>query len=123
MQWCESGERFDTNPILLTAANTSHYGYGAIIAPRAKPDDGLLDFCIMEDSGLLKSLWHIRRLFNGTIDRMPGVRIIRTRELRIIRPGPGIFHVDGEPMRGDATLEVAVMPKAIRFALPGTKAP
>ena len=114
----EEGAQLKISPTILTIANTSQFGNGAIISPGARPDDGLLDLCIIGGTGILRTLWHIRRLFTGTIDQMPGTNFFRTRGLRIVRPGPGRFQVDGESMTGATTLDVTVVPKAIRIALP-----
>ena len=83
------GVEIRTHPTIATVANTSQFGNGAIIAPEALPDDGVLDLCVIDDTGVLRALWHSRRLFRGTIDRMPGVRLFRSRCIRIARPRPG----------------------------------
>ena len=114
----DEGMELRLRPAVLTVANTSQFGNGAAIAPKARPDDGLLDLCIVEDIGLPRTLWHVRRLFNGTIEQAPGAQYFQTRGLRIERGKPGRFQVDGESMTGDATLEVTVMPKAIQIAIP-----
>lgn len=114
----EDRRNIRAHPLILTVANTSQYGYGAMIAPGARPDDGLLDLCIVENTDILRLLWHARRLFNGTIHQMPGVQLFQGRTMRIVRSDPGLFHVDGEPKTGDATLEVTVVPEGIRMALP-----
>ncbi len=115
----EEGTELRVRPLILTVANAPQYGNGVIIAPQARPDDGVLDLCIIEGVGFWRMLWHARRLFTGTIDRMPGTQFIRTQGVRIVRAGPGRFQVDGEAMMGEATLEVKVVPEAIRMALPG----
>ncbi len=114
----EEGLDLRVHPTILTVANTSQFGNGVMIAPGARPDDGLLDLCVIETNTLPRTLWHVRRLFTGTIDKMPGSQLIRTRGFRIVRPGPGRFQVDGEAMTGGSTLEVTVVPKAIRMAFP-----
>ena len=113
----DDGTTIRTCPTVLTVANTAQYGSRAVIAPGALPDDGLLDLCVVEDTGALKAMWHSRRLFTGTIDRMPGVRLFRCRSLQIVRAGPGRFQADGEALEGEAVLDVEVVPQAIRVAL------
>jgi YegS/Rv2252/BmrU family lipid kinase len=108
-----------TRPVVATIANTAEYGDRAVIAPSARPDDGLLDLCIIEDVGLFRGFLHGPRLFTGTIDRMPGVRIHRSRTFRIVRPAPGRIQVDGESAEAGATLHVEVVPEAVRIAVPG----
>jgi diacylglycerol kinase family enzyme len=57
---------------------------------------------------------NLRRLFNGTIDQMPGYRSFQTRSLRIERSAPGLIHVDGDPQQADAVLQVDVLPGKVR---------
>jgi diacylglycerol kinase family enzyme len=92
-------------PIILTVANTAQYGYGVHIAPDARPDDGWLDLCLIEDPGLQGLIQHSHRLLTGTIDRIPGVQILRTRKVRIERHRPSPIQVDGDEVPGEAVLE------------------
>ena len=108
-----------TRPVVATIANTAEYGDRAVIAPSARPDDGLLDLCVIEDVSLFRGFLHAPRLFTGTIDRMPGVRMYRSRTFGIVRPGPGRLQVDGESLEGEAALHVEVVPEAVRIAVPG----
>jgi YegS/Rv2252/BmrU family lipid kinase len=98
---------------LVTFANGRQWGNGALIAPRAAIDDGALDVVIVEDRGARAMTAAIPRLFRGTVDRAPGVTIVRARSARVSAAGPLVFHVDGEPVRGGAVLEVRVLPGAL----------
>ena len=80
------GVEIRSHPTIAAVANTSHFGNGVIIAPEALPDDGVLDLCVIDDTGVHRALWHSRRLFRGTIDRTPGARLFRSRCTRIARP-------------------------------------
>ncbi len=112
------GVEIRTHPTIAAVANTSQFGNGVIIAPEALPDDGVLDLCVIDDTGVLRALWHSRRLFRGTIDRMPGVRLYRSRCIRIARPRPGLLQVDGEATKAEAILKVKILPRAVRVAVP-----
>ncbi|MDP6776245.1 MAG: diacylglycerol kinase family lipid kinase [Candidatus Latescibacteria bacterium] len=114
----EEGEALEVRPLILTVANASRFGNGAIIAPQARPDDGLLDICIIEKRHLARMVWHARRLFTGSIDRMPGARSVRGKSFRIERPTRGRCQVDGEPLSGGPVLDVRVEPKAIAVIVP-----
>jgi diacylglycerol kinase family enzyme len=113
----DGGQPLKARPLLLTIANTEQYGGGAIIAPNARPDDGLLDLCLMEDVSLFRALLHARRLFTGAIHRMPGVRLFRASAISIVRPGPGPLQMDGEALQGEAVLNVRVVPGALKVAM------
>ena len=81
---------------LLTIANGPTYGAGAIIAPGARPDDGLLDLIMVPDRRLPTLLWQLPRLFSGRADRMPGLRRLTVSSLEVVGNAPLVFHVDGE---------------------------
>lgn len=113
----DSGSSMKVRPLLLTLANTAQYGGGAFIAPEAAPDDGLLDVCLMEDVTLFRAFFHARRLFTGTIDRMPGVRLFRAATVEIVRSAPGPFQMDGEALEGGAVVKAGVVPGALKVAV------
>ena len=102
---------------LLTIANTPRFGYGLTIAPGARPDDGVLDLCMVEDRGIAPLLWHGFRFFNETIAAMPGVTLVQGRTMRIERSSPGIMQTDGEVHRAGAVLHARVVPGAVRVGI------
>ncbi|MFQ5583150.1 MAG: diacylglycerol/lipid kinase family protein, partial [Calditrichia bacterium] len=63
-------KKIECKPLILSFANAPQYGNGAIIAPNAKPDDGLLDVCILYPLSSGKALVNIKRLFDGTVDKI-----------------------------------------------------
>ena len=109
----EEGE-VNSRPLLLSIANAPQYGSGAVIAPQAKSDDGLLDVCIIDTLPLWKAAANIYRLFNGTIDQMKGYHSFQTHSLTIERPGPGPIHTDGDPHQEEALLKIEVLPGRLR---------
>jgi len=104
--------------LLVTAANMRQYGSGAIIAPHARPDDGTLDVCVIQEVGFLPAVYYLPRLFLGTIDTAPYVEIYRTREFLIHRSEPGPYHCDGEPFDGGEDLHVTVVPRSLSVLVP-----
>ena len=106
-------------PVLLAFSNTGRFGNGVTIAPAARADDGLLDICFIEDIGFWKLLWHSRRLFTGTVDRMPGYTGYQTASCRIECEVAPLFQVDGEDVQSTVTtLDVSVEPAALTLAAP-----
>lgn len=108
----ESGT-FNACPLVLSIANGAQYGSGAVIAPRAHPADGKLDVCLIDMLSAWKAIANLHRLFDGTINTMPGYRSFQTRALHIERATPGLIHVDGEPCEADAVFEVRVLPRKL----------
>jgi diacylglycerol kinase (ATP) len=109
-----NGNRINVCPIILTVANTSQYGNGAIIAPQADFADGLLDICIIENQSVLDLSFRLNLLFNGKIQSMRGYKSYRTGKLKIKRSkGSGFYHLDGESFTGGHSHEIEIIPKAL----------
>jgi diacylglycerol kinase family enzyme len=107
----------DVRAILVTVANAPQFGNGARIAPSARPDDGLLDLVVVEERSRVRTLCHVPRLFNGTIEQIREWTVRRIAEATITCETPMTFHVDGEPVAGGTSLAVRVHPGALRIAM------
>jgi YegS/Rv2252/BmrU family lipid kinase len=103
--------------ILVTVANSAQFGSGARIAPRARVDDGLLDLVVVEERARWRTVRHVPRLFDGTVERMPGCSIRHIQRATIESDRPLLFHVDGEPVQGGKSARVRVHPGALRVAV------
>ena len=103
--------------VLVTVANSPEFGNGAIIAPGANVDDGLLDLVVMEESSRLNTIVQLPRLFRGTVDRARGCSIRRVSRATIESDQPMVFHVDGEPAQGGTHIRVRVHPAALHVAV------
>jgi diacylglycerol kinase (ATP) len=99
---------------LLTVSNGPQWGNGAVVAPGARLDDGLLDLVSVESPSRLQLLRAVPRLFAGTLDRSPMVTTRRVPEARVSADVPLLFHVDGEPVQAtEPELLVRVHPGAL----------
>jgi len=112
------GLEMDLLPRLVTVANTPQFGGGAIIAPDAKPDDGLFDICIIHDLSFLKALYHGPKLFAGKIDRIPQWEMHRAAAVEIFSRVPLPVHVDGEPIGESTQVKVSLLPGALYVRVP-----
>lgn len=104
--------RSTVTPFLLTAANTSRYGAGAIIAPDAIPDDGMLDLCIVPKTGFFSALSLASKLLSGRVTEFKGFESIRAEKIEI-QKGAGAVHADGEPFDWSGDIEISVMRRMI----------
>jgi diacylglycerol kinase (ATP) len=103
--------------VLVTVANSAQFGNGARIAPRALLDDGLLDLVVVEERARWRTICHVPRLFDGTVERMPGCSICHIRRATIESDQALLFHVDGEPVQAGKQVQVRVHPAALRVAV------
>jgi len=113
------GETCEQRALIVALANGRQYGNGAVIAPHAKLDDGLLDLVVVGPRNPLHAIWDVRSLFNGTIDMMPDVSMRTASSITISAEEPIRFHVDGEVVDGSTLLTATVHPGALRVKVPG----
>ena len=108
------GRRLETDALLVAIANLSQYGSNAVIAPGARPDDGLLDVMVVGERGVMGRIGLVARAFNRTIDRAAGVTRLPAARVVVRADEPILFHVDGEPHQGGTSVEARIFPAAIR---------
>ncbi len=107
------------NPMLFTIANLTEYGGGAKIAPHARPDDGLLELVVIAEQDFPRLLTSINRLFNGTLNQVPGVLSRRFHQLYVRRRQPAPIQVDGELVETQQShVTINVLPKALTVLVP-----
>ena len=111
------GAQREVRAVLISIANSAQFGNGARIAPGALVDDGLLDLVVIEERSRIATVCHLPRLFNGTVQRIPGCTLRRIREATIEAGQPMTFHVDGEPVQGGTRLTARVHPAALMVAV------
>jgi diacylglycerol kinase (ATP) len=101
---------------LLTVGNGTTVGGGFKLTPHAKVDDGLLDVTLVKPLALPVLLWHLPKVFLGTIGRAKKyAALFRTGSLTVESAGPVPVHVDGEIYDGGETrFEIEIVPKALR---------
>ncbi|HEY8402443.1 MAG TPA: diacylglycerol kinase family protein [Cytophagaceae bacterium] len=109
-----NGEEREENAFLITFANTSQYGNNALIAPLADVQDELLDVCILSKFPSVYALDLGRRLFSGTMNKSRYMRVVKTKEITVVRDQAGPVHVDGEPIEMGEKLHVAVVPSSLK---------
>ncbi|CAN5244459.1 diacylglycerol kinase [soil metagenome] len=108
------GEERLVRAVNLAVGNCRYTGGGWPAAPRANPEDGLLDVVVIEDIGLKELLMLTPSALAGTdyLDQ-DGVFSTRARVIRVeTKPGL-VFTVDGEVI-GDEPADFTVIPHALK---------
>jgi diacylglycerol kinase family enzyme len=114
----ENEEWVIENPLLFTVANLTQYGGGAKIAPQAQEDDGYLELVVLQKQDAGRALANVGRLFDGTMDTLPGVMTRRFRTLRVHREKAAAIQVDGELQESGAAVEVTLHPRRLTVLVP-----
>lgn len=111
------GEEHRLRAVNVTVGNCRYAGGGWPAAPRANPEDGLLDLVVIEDGRLdeILSLAPKALLRADYLDE-EGVFYARARNLRVeADPGLG-FTADGE-LIGEEPAEFSVLPRALKVVV------
>ena len=113
----EPHARISEAAMLLAVGNTTSYGSGMRIAPRAQLADGLLDACFVRRSGRLRLLRSFPRVFRGDHLSMPEVEYLQAARLRIDAERPLEVYADGERIC-KTPVEITVIPLALPVIVP-----
>ena len=98
------GQVQHSRALLVAIANARQYGNGALIAPHARIDDGKLDVVVVDARPPWQTLLQVPKLFSGTIGPRAGVTMRAAATVEITSSKPVMYHVDGEPFVGGASL-------------------
>lgn len=113
-------EVIEMTPFLVTVANTQQYGNGAVIAPHARPDDGILDICVIRPMNFAEFVMNAPKLFTGKADTIPLITYYRSKFAAIEKAGSVLFHVDGEVQTAESLVEISVLPQALKVIVPAS---
>jgi diacylglycerol kinase (ATP) len=102
--------------MLVAVGNTSSYGGGIMICPKADPYDGLLDVTIIHPVGRLKLLRLFPETYSGRFVRDPCVEQLRVREVTV--EGSGLVGFGDGEMIAAAPLKVCCVPQALPVFTP-----
>ena len=112
------GEDRGLRAVNVAVGNCRYAGGGWLAAPRANPEDGLLDFVAIEDVGLKEALAMAPAALarSDYLDK-EGVFSARAKKIRVeTEPGGLDFTVDGEII-GDEPVEFEVIPRALNVVV------
>jgi YegS/Rv2252/BmrU family lipid kinase len=100
---------------LAAAANGRYFGGGMQVAPRAEPDDGLLDVIVVPRLSKARLLRNLPLIYRGSHLDRPEVRFARGRCVEADAvPGTVWIELDGEPL-GTLPAEIEILPGAVEF--------
>jgi len=115
----DSGETFSfSDPLVLTVANLTQFGGGAVIAPSAEPNDGLLELVVVRRQDIPVLLANVHKLFKKAIPEIPNVVFKKFRSLVVRRPHKSQIQIDGELIDAPEKIEVKVMPRCLKVLVP-----
>ena len=112
------GEERMLRAVNVAVGNCRYAGGGWLAAPKANPEDGLLDLVVIEDIGLKEALALApAALAKSDYLGKEGVFSARARKIRVeTEPGGLDFTADGE-LIGDEPAEFEVIPRALKVVV------
>jgi len=102
---------------LIAVGNTWSCGRGMALVPTARPDDGVLDACVVNGMGKLELLSAFPRVFRGTHIYHTGVETFRGREITVRADSPCEIYADGERI-GPLPVTLRAVPQALSVMVP-----
>ncbi|GAA4790990.1 MULTISPECIES: YegS/Rv2252/BmrU family lipid kinase [Streptomyces] len=96
----------------VVAANSGYYGFGRLVAPGARVDDGLLDVVVIRHGPKRLFFTIMEELRTGAHLHRPQVEVLRGREVRIEADRPLPYGADGE-VDGALPVTARVRPGAL----------
>ena len=101
----------------VAVASSRAYGGGMMIAPDASLDDGLLDVVMIGEMPKLRFLALLPTVFKGWHVRLPGVEVLRAKEVRVSADRPFTVYADGDPI-AELPVSIRALPRAVRVIVP-----
>jgi diacylglycerol kinase family enzyme len=108
---------FEKAPALALVGNIREYGTGFAILPQARPDDQLLDVCVMPCASPRDLIKLALSAAAGEHVHQEGVVYVKGQRVRIESTTPVPVQVDGEPA-GQTPVDIDLLPCRIPFIVP-----
>jgi len=100
---------------MIVIANSQKYGTGIVINPNGVMDDGKFELVILKNLDLMV----ISKIITGNIAiSSDDVEIISTDKATIATNFPVSFQMDGEYCGHETLLDIAILPKKMKVAIP-----
>lgn len=105
--------------LFAVCGNSRYYGGGYQATPYALPDDGMLDFSIIDTLSLPDMLTKVGKYKKGKHYNWKQTLYVRGKKMTVHSDEPAALNVDGEvDIVNDSTFEI--LPKAFSFVVPAT---
>lgn len=101
--------------LFVAVMNHKYQGGGVMFAPDAADDDGELDLCFTDRMSRTNVLLTFPKAYSGAHVGTPGVRLEKSRKIRIVSSEPLYVHTDGEVQTRATDISIRCMPKRLRL--------
>jgi len=114
-----NGQSWEGRFLVAVASNIRAYAGGLLeLSPRAKVDDGLLDFWLIEGRSTMDAVVRVAQILMGTHVDSPGVVHFQTNEAVFESDRSISMQLDGEPITLDTSCTFGVRPRVLNVIVP-----
>ncbi|MCC7460270.1 MAG: diacylglycerol kinase family lipid kinase [Proteobacteria bacterium] len=108
------GRTINSDATFISINNTRYTGGNMMMAPDAKPDDGLLDIIEVQKMGRMELIKAFPKIFEGTHTSLPKIKTYKAQHIEFSFDQPLDIMIDGE-MKNIQPISMNVIPGAIRI--------
>jgi diacylglycerol kinase (ATP) len=112
------GEMYVRKAFIVSIANSSQYGNGAYIAPRADVKDGWLDVVIVKPVAWYRIPFAASKMFTNTVESSRYVEMFKAKKIYIEREFEAAVHLDGEPRMEQKNISIEIIPLSVNVIVP-----
>lgn len=112
-------EVFTGSRLLVAAGNGTHYGGGMKVLPASLPDDGEMDYCVIDRAILPRDyVGLLPKVMKGKHKPTDRVHLGRLKHIVIESDEPMTLNLDGNLYEGRHKVEMSILPKALKILVP-----
>jgi diacylglycerol kinase (ATP) len=112
------GREFERKAWQIALANSPQYGNDALVAPKAKIDDCLIDAVILNPMPIPNMFLNFYRLFQGTLHQSKYIKTFKFKEMTITQERDDVSHLDGDPFDLGKVVEIRIRPMSLKVIVP-----
>ncbi len=109
-------EEITADLLSMNVGICKYSGGGMMQAPKAIPDDGLLDLTLIKKMTKFQILKNVSKLYDGSFIHLPQVHITRSQKVKVESEPEIQLEVDGETL-GSSPFEINVIPRSIKIII------
>ncbi len=109
-----NNQTIEREAFLITFANAGQYGNDFYIAPAASMQDGLLHMVIVKPFPLLTAPALALKIFGRKAESSRYIETFASAEIKLSRPAPDAFHIDGEPQYANKEMIIKIVPGSLK---------
>jgi diacylglycerol kinase (ATP) len=104
---------------MICFANNKQFGNYALIAPFAKPNDGIFDIVLIKPLPFYLYADFVAKMFLGRLRDSKYLKYIKSGEEIIVSADSGEYQIDGEPVMFDGPVKIRISDKFLKVIRTG----